>query len=316
MLTKNDLKLLSAMEEDGRLSYAELSRKTGISIPTVTRRVKALYKNKTFTINAVPNPYKLGYRAQAVIAMNVPFDKVNGVCDRLKENYNINLIVTTFGRFDLLIAVYYAAWDELHDFISNELNTSGDILEVEAYFVKDTVKRFYGFSRDDAGQQALSRIDETDQRIMEELSRNGRQSNLYLSRELGISVSAVSRRVSNLLNEGLIQIQAIVDPDKLGYGVNAFVLIKARHEKIEEICRRLSLQGEVISVMKLVNSYDIFISLVSQNHASLYGLIQKIVRSTDGITSIETLIRGEIIKRYYGNYRYGNLNNGLNAQGM
>jgi DNA-binding Lrp family transcriptional regulator len=46
MLTNTDLKLLSALEEDGRLSYAELSRKLDISIPTVIRRVKAMAKNK------------------------------------------------------------------------------------------------------------------------------------------------------------------------------------------------------------------------------------------------------------------------------
>jgi len=314
MLTKNDLKLLSALEEDGRLSYAELSRKLDISIPTVMRRVKTLFKNKMFTINAVPNPYKLGYVAQAVIAMNVPFDKIGDVCNRLKNNYNINLIVTTFGRFNLLIAVYFTSWNELHDFISSKLNAEGDICEIEAFFVKDTLKRFRGFSQDNNGKQALTKIDAIDQRIMEELSRNGRYSNLYLAQQLDISVSAVSRRISNLISDEFIKVQAIVDPTKTGFDVNAFVFIQVEHNMIEDIYYKLSLYDEVISMMRFINGYDILISIVSQHHESLYELIKEMVAPIDGIVRIETLIRGEIIKRYYGAFRSTQFNTVLQGE--
>jgi DNA-binding Lrp family transcriptional regulator len=290
---------MSALEEDGRLSYAELSRNLGISIPTVIRRVKALVKNKLFTINAVPNPYKLGYVSQAVIALNVPFNRVRQVCDELKSTYNINLLVTTFGRFNLLIVVYFRTWEELHNFIS-ELSSREDIAEIETFFVKDTRKRYYGFSRDQQQNGALPRIDETDQKIIEELSQNGRCSNLYLAKTLGISVSAVSRRVTNLINENYIRIQAIVDPTKAGMQVNTFILIKADHNKIENICNRLAKYDEVISMMTLINGYDIFLSVVSQHHETLYDLIRDMIAPIEGINSIETLIRGEIVKRYYG----------------
>jgi DNA-binding Lrp family transcriptional regulator len=300
MLTNTDSKLITALEEDGRLSYAELSRNLGISIPTVIRRVKSLVKNKIFTINAVPNPYKLGYFSQAIIAMNVPYNRVRNVCEDLKRIYNINLIVTTFGRFNLLAIVYYPTWNELHDFISSKLSGRSDISEIDTYFVKDARKRYYGFSIDGDHESGSIKIDETDQKIMDELSKNGRTSNLYLASKLGISVSAVSRRVTNLLNEDIIKIQAIVDPNKTGYHVNSFILIKADHNKMEDICTRLAGYDEVISMMTLLNGYDIFVSVVAQRHESLYELIREMIAPIEGIISMETLIRGDIVKRYYG----------------
>ncbi|WP_043843347.1 Lrp/AsnC family transcriptional regulator [Roseivivax marinus] len=67
-------------------------------------------------------------------------------------------------------------------------------------------------------------MDETDRRILRELARDGRQSNLALADRVGLSPSATLRRVAALEREGVIRgYRAVLSPDKMGVGFAAYV---------------------------------------------------------------------------------------------
>ncbi|MDO8883268.1 MAG: Lrp/AsnC family transcriptional regulator [Pseudotabrizicola sp.] len=72
----------------------------------------------------------------------------------------------------------------------------------------------------------MTKIDSTDQKILRELTRDGRQSNLDLAARIGLSPSATLRRVQELERQGVIKgYRAVLDPSAMGLGFIAYVSV-------------------------------------------------------------------------------------------
>ena len=97
--------------------------------------------------------------------------------------------------------------------------------------------------------QSMTRIDALNDRILRELSRDGRLSNLDLAARVGLSPSACLRRVQELERSGVIKgYRAVLDPVRLGVGFTAYVAVglsthtKAGQEAFE---RAIALSAQV-----------------------------------------------------------------------
>ena len=72
----------------------------------------------------------------------------------------------------------------------------------------------------------MFKSDQINQKILQELSRNGRISNLELADRVGLSPSACLRRVQDLEKSGVIKgYRAVLDPAKNGIGFTAYVTV-------------------------------------------------------------------------------------------
>ncbi|WP_285114771.1 Lrp/AsnC family transcriptional regulator [Leifsonia sp. fls2-241-R2A-40a] len=69
--------------------------------------------------------------------------------------------------------------------------------------------------------------DNTDRTLLAELQRDGRQSIAELARTVHMSNSAVADRVRRLEEAGVISgYRAVVDPERLGYGILAYLRLR------------------------------------------------------------------------------------------
>lgn len=69
-------------------------------------------------------------------------------------------------------------------------------------------------------------LDAVDWKILTELQRDGRMTNVELSRRVGISAPPCLRRVRNLEEQGFIQgYRALLDEKRLGYDLMAFAMV-------------------------------------------------------------------------------------------
>ncbi|TDD06784.1 Lrp/AsnC family transcriptional regulator [Nonomuraea deserti] len=108
-------------------------------------------------------------------------------------------------------------------------------------------------------------LDETDMRILEALQHDGRASYAELARIVSMSASAVTERVRRLEETGVISgYSAVVDPERLGLGILAFVRLRYPtgnyrpfHDLIAttpEIMEAHHVTGEDCFVLKVVAS--------------------------------------------------------------
>lgn len=93
--------------------------------------------------------------------------------------------------------------------------------------------------------QYMGKIDAIGRRILQELSRDGRISNLELADRVGLSPSACLRRVQELERSGVIKgYRAVIDPAKLGLTFLAYVTVGlSSHTKKAQADFELAMAG-------------------------------------------------------------------------
>lgn len=83
----------------------------------------------------------------------------------------------------------------------------------------------------------MAELDPLNAKILRELSRDGRLSNLELAERIGLSPSACLRRVQELERSGVITgYRAILDRGKIGIGFLAYVTVGlSKHTKAAQV---------------------------------------------------------------------------------
>jgi Lrp/AsnC family leucine-responsive transcriptional regulator len=109
-----------------------------------------------------------------------------------------------------------------------------------------------------ANSSNLRRIDETDRKIIGELSREGRISLAELGRRVNLSSPAVAERVQRLERAGVITgYRAEIDPRALGYPLTAIVRVKPTAGQLPRI-PELALEIPEISECHRITGEDCF----------------------------------------------------------
>jgi Lrp/AsnC family leucine-responsive transcriptional regulator len=81
-------------------------------------------------------------------------------------------------------------------------------------------------ARSGESKQLMTKIDRYSEHILQELSADGRVSNIELAARVGLSPSACLRRVQELERSGIIKgYRAILDRNALGIGFTAYITV-------------------------------------------------------------------------------------------
>ena len=143
-----------------------------------------------------------------------------------------------------------------------------------------------------------------DTEIIGMLIKDGRQSYAEIARQLGVTRAHVRDRVQVLVDSGSIeQFTAVIDPEKLGKSVSAFLDIKATPEAIEEIAQSLADQPEVISLYIMSDMRSLHTHALTDSQESLLAFASREIYGREGIVSVECQTLLKRIKNRVGGPR-------------
>jgi len=84
----------------------------------------------------------------------------------------------------------------------------------------------------------MAHLDETDRTIIAQLQYDGPMSFTDIAAELGISEGTVRRRVKQLMDDGVLQIVAIVEPQLLGWNAAAMIGVTVQAGQVDGVTLR------------------------------------------------------------------------------
>ncbi|MDI9609000.1 MAG: Lrp/AsnC family transcriptional regulator [Candidatus Verstraetearchaeota archaeon] len=121
--------------------------------------------------------------------------------------------------------------------------------------------------------------DETDLMILRELQEDAMTSYRDIAEKLNLSVGTVHNRIKRLKEVGLIKsFSAIVDAEKLGYGLTAIVLMQVEGERIVEVEERLATSKSIIAVYDTTGEFDIIAIGKFKNREDLNAFIKDVLK--------------------------------------
>lgn len=121
-------------------------------------------------------------------------------------------------------------------------------------------------------------IDDLDIKIIKLLQEDSRLSYNKIAEKLGISVGTAYNRIKNLEERGIIKdYTIIVDPDKVGYGLTALILVQAEGKHLTEVESEIAKIDNVTSVYDITGEFDIAVIARFKDRDGLNKFIKSLV---------------------------------------
>jgi Lrp/AsnC family transcriptional regulator for asnA, asnC and gidA len=137
-------RIIELLQGDGRLSYSAIAKDVGLSEAAVRHRVQKLIEAGVIQIVAVTDPLQMGFARQAMIGIKITGD-VQEVAAKLGAMDELDYIVITTGRFDILAELVATSDDELLDIISKRVSTIEGVVTTETFVYMRLVKQTYAW---------------------------------------------------------------------------------------------------------------------------------------------------------------------------
>jgi DNA-binding Lrp family transcriptional regulator len=136
-----DWRLLQALQEDGRASYARLAELVGLSQAATRARAVRLIDSGTVHVTGLVDSSALGLGEGAGLGLRVR-GPARPVAERVTDLPGANYVVAGFGRFDVIVGVDAPSRGALVDVIER-LRSVPEVREVEAWQHMAVVKESY-----------------------------------------------------------------------------------------------------------------------------------------------------------------------------
>ncbi len=112
-------------------------------------------------------------------------------------------------------------------------------------------------------------LDDTDKRILNLLQEDATTPLKVIAQRVHVSTATAQRRIAYLTEQRIIDRQvAIINPDKVGYGLTALVMIKMAHSNTtmqHRFERLIANQPQVVSCYEISGDYDFALLIHSKS---------------------------------------------------
>ena len=139
-----DKALITALQRNGRESYAALAKVVGLSEAAVRQRVQRLLDDGVVQIVGVTDPMVMGFQRWAMIGIVVEGD-VRTVSDQLVAIDEIDYVVLTAGSFDLLVEVVCEDDDSLLALLNDRIRSIPSVRSTETFMYLKLAKQTYAW---------------------------------------------------------------------------------------------------------------------------------------------------------------------------
>jgi len=127
-----DKRIVTELQRDGRVSYADLGPIVGLSPAAVRQRVQRILDSGVVEVVGVTDPQALGYPVMAMLGIQVDGDVVK-IADEIGAIDRVIYIVMSAGSFDLMVEVISEDTLGLLDLINSQVKTIDGVREVESF---------------------------------------------------------------------------------------------------------------------------------------------------------------------------------------
>ena len=136
--------IIEQLQQDGRRSYAAIGKVVGLSEAAVRQRVQRLTETGVMQIVAVTDPMQLGFARQAMVGVTVS-GPLHPVSEALAELDEVDYVVVTAGKYDLLVEVVCESDDHLLELISDRIRAVPGVVATETFMYLRLAKQTYSW---------------------------------------------------------------------------------------------------------------------------------------------------------------------------
>ncbi|MEU6549236.1 Lrp/AsnC family transcriptional regulator [Streptomyces sp. NPDC046915] len=308
-----DLKLLQALQLDGRAPFSRIAQVLGVSDQTVARRLRRLHDTARLRVLGLTDDGRLGRSTWIVRLCCTPdvADRLAGALARRSDTAYVGLIS---GGTEVMCAMKPRSRQERDELLLDRLQRTPRVTSVSAHCV---LHLFYGgplgwLTKINAltpAEEAALRppepapaagpvsLDADDERLLDVLRRDGRASLTELQAATGLSEPVVKRRLADLRATGLLYFDVQHDHEPLGLEVDAMLWLTVAPAALADVGRALAAHPEVRFAAAITGPANIAVSTLHAAVGDLYTYLSERIGALHGVQSVETTLTLRQVKQ-------------------
>ncbi|HAV1906866.1 TPA: Lrp/AsnC family transcriptional regulator [Enterobacter hormaechei subsp. steigerwaltii] len=146
----------------------------------------------------------------------------------------------------------------------------------------------------------VAMLDKIDRKLLSLLQSDCTLSLQALADAVNLTTTPCWKRLKKLEDDGILLGRvALLDPEKLGLGLTAFVLIKTQHHSSEWYCRfvtQVSDMPEVLGFWRMAGEYDYLMRVQVADMKRYDDFYKRLVNSVPGLSDVTSSFAMEQIK--------------------
>ncbi|MER5756632.1 Lrp/AsnC family transcriptional regulator [Streptomyces sp. NPDC002088] len=301
-----DLKLLQALELDGRAPFSRIAQVLGVSDQTVARRFRRLRTAAHLRVTGVSDDSRLGLTSW-IVRLGCSQNTATQLAITLAGRPDTHYIDLVAGGTEVVCAIRPRNRQERDEVLLERLQRTPHITSVSAHCILHT---YYGnslrwlrkISALDPDEETALRapvppptrtpiaLDAADQTMLDVLRRDGRATLTELQAATGLSDNVLKRRLENLRSTGVLHLAVEYDHEPLGRGVEALCWLTVAPQSLAEAGRAIAVHPEVRFAAAVTGRTNLVVSVLCRTTADLYTFVDEKIGALTGIHTAETIL--------------------------
>lgn len=140
-LDKVDIRILMALNEDGRKSFRKLAKITGVSTPTVEVRIRRMFETGLIKrISPIFDIDKVTNGLSAIVTLRVDDIAIQETASKFAELNEVRSIFLTTGESNIMLRLITNDAKDLQEFISSKTKEFGNIKVISSQIITKVAK--------------------------------------------------------------------------------------------------------------------------------------------------------------------------------
>jgi len=140
MLDDTDRRIIEVLERDARTSLRGIAEEVGVSLGTVSNRVKKLEDNEVIKhYRVILDSEKVGWNLNVVIGLRIQKGRLIEIQEKIARDNRVYGVYDVTGEFDSMVIARAVDRSDLDDLSKNVLSMDGVVRSV-THLVLNTVK--------------------------------------------------------------------------------------------------------------------------------------------------------------------------------
>ncbi|MFF4596410.1 AsnC family transcriptional regulator [Amycolatopsis sp. NPDC001319] len=304
VLEDDDLRLIAALQCDGRVTIERAAAVLGLTQRTVRRRLRVLLDG---VVRVVATRPCAAFPGATLLRIRVLRGKIDVVTAALAARDDV-LYLDLSHAGDEISAAVLSDPSRRNALVFRQLPATTAVTEIHA----ETVMHVFSDASDwrlgvltvaeraaltvAATPDAAGPLDAVDSAILTALARDARLPAATVAAEVRHPESTVRRRLATLLTDGRLLTQTFVDPHRLGLRIDANITMQVPPANLDHAGRTLAHHPAVHGALATTGRGNLHAAVWLRDLDHLYRFVTEDLAQL-GVERVETFLVGEAVKR-------------------
>ncbi|MDR5699232.1 Lrp/AsnC family transcriptional regulator [Agromyces aerolatus] len=311
-----DRRITGALLANPRATNAQISDAVFTSEATASRRVARLLSTGAVRVIGVLDGEATGRTRSVFVRLRCRPGEAHRTAQRLSGWPECGSVKLVTGSVDCIAEIGYTSNDHLLAITLERLPALDGVLAV---WSNQVIRRFATphswlpdlLPAEVVGQLRAHRLDPwsdplpdrqvktdaLDHRIAAALGEDGRISWQRLAERCDASAVTVRRRVESLMSAGALRMRTVVEPERIGLPVNAFVALSVNPTQLSRAGELLAEHPSTLMISATTGERDLCGEVALESDAALYGFISSTIGGLPGLQHADVAVALQSLKR-------------------